>query len=108
MRELRAGGGRSERLDGQRVEAKVDEMLQRIIHKAMPGETGLSFESRRGDAHPEMGAETGAIGPGMAGVRAAFVQHFERGWRKEFPQALLDRRRGDAGAHDLGASSAFM
>ena len=45
----------------------------------------------------------------MTGMGSAFIQHFERTRRQEFRQPALKGRGGDSGgAHDFGASSAFM
>ncbi len=95
----------SESFDGEGVQAPGYKILQRIIHKAMARYAGEAFEARRGNPHPEMGAKARAVGPCMAGVSRALIDHFERGWRQKFRQTPVQRLRGDAGTHDFEASS---
>ena len=89
------------------MQAPVDKILQRIIHKAMARDAGASFEKRRGNANPEMGAGAGAVRPRVAGVRRTFIEHFERGGGKKFRQTPSQRFGGDssAAAHDFEVSS---
>ena len=92
------------------MQASGYEILERIIHKAMAHHAGLAGERRGSNPHPEMGAKTGAIGPGVTGMGDAFIDHFELRGRKEFRQALVQRlgRDASAGAHNFGTSSVFM
>jgi hypothetical protein len=70
------------------MDTLVDEILQRIIHKAMACHAALPRKQGRCDPHPEMGAKAGAIGPRMAGVLPAFVNHFKLDGLQDFLQAL--------------------
>jgi len=70
------------------MDTLVDKILQRIIHKAMARHARFSGEKGRRNAHPEMGAKTGAVGTGVPSVQAAFVDHFELQRVQSFAKAL--------------------
>ena len=59
------------------MQALIDEILQSIIHKAVFGDACFARKRRAGDANTEMGAMSLGIGPGMAGMRGAFVEHIK-------------------------------
>ena len=83
----------------QGMQPLVDKILQRIIHKPMALHTGhLPSNCGADDTDPEMGAEAGVVGTGMAGMLVAFVQHLQRGGRQPLAQALLDGAVGRSGA----------
>ena len=58
----RPGQAGSENFNGYRVNTLVNEILQRIIHKAVAGHAPLSGERRGRNTHPEMAAKRRAIG----------------------------------------------
>ena len=64
-----------------------------------------TLETPAGNPDPEMGAKTLGIGTGVAGVEAAFVQHFQPGRLQALQQPLLHLLGGHA--HD-GSSVSFM
>ncbi len=80
----------SDNFNGQRMQALVDENLQRIIHKAVLGDACLARKHRAGDSHTEMGAMPLGIGSGMSGMRGAFVEHIELSGLQRRLQCLLD------------------
>jgi hypothetical protein len=95
--------------NGQRVQTLIQEILERIIHKPMPCHERLPHKSHSSDAHPEMGAKTGAIGPRMTVVLVALVNYLQALGLQDFLQALLQQVRGGGlghGAGVLGSSSA--
>ena len=69
---MREEGG-SDDLDGQGVQPARKKILQRIIHKAMLGDSALAGERGGGDAHPKVGARAGAVGAHMARVVGAYA-----------------------------------
>ncbi len=75
----RSGGtcGSLERFDGDGVDALGNEKVQCIIHKAMARDARLPFEQWGRDTHPEVRAIALGAGTGMAGMRSAFVDHFQ-------------------------------
>jgi len=73
----------------QGVQTPVDEFLQRIIHKAVAGHAGLSFELWGLYAHPEMAAGTGVVGAGVSGMLPTLVEHLEGQRRQAIAQALF-------------------
>ena len=95
------------RSNAKRMQAAVQEIAHGIIHKAMPGDLGLPGEHGGGDAHPEMGAGTGAVLARMTEVGGTFVQHFELARREAFRQPGAQRFGGDAGAHHSPAPASL-
>jgi hypothetical protein len=99
-------------LNGQSMQALVDEILQGIIHKAMPCDPAFASKSVRNHTNTKMGSETGSIGAGMARVLVTFVKHFETAGRKSLAQALFELRCVGAGVHgaawSLEASAPLM
>jgi hypothetical protein len=100
-------GPGSDQLDGQSVQTLVNEILQRIIHKAVTLDSADPMEQGRSDAHPHVCPLKAVIGTHMPGVRCAFIDDAKFGGGQAFGQALVDLRteRKDWGVHSLLASS---
>jgi hypothetical protein len=89
------------------VQALVDEILQRIIHKAMPFNPWQTVELRAANAHPEMGAMPQAIRPRMPSMVSTFVYHFQAEGLQLFGQALVQLRGLGHHGLDSGGTAAF-
>ena len=63
--------------DGNRVQTAVYKNLQRIIYKAVFGNTGFTGKQRAGDTHPKMRAEAFGIGPHVPRMFGTFVDHVQ-------------------------------
>ena len=66
----------------------VNEILQRIIHKAMLGNAAESVKLRGGNAHPEVRAKTLGIGTRVSRVLAAFIYDMQLAGRKALVQSI--------------------
>jgi hypothetical protein len=65
--------GQVDNFDGQSVQALIDEILQRIIHKPMARYPRQADKSQGADSHTKVGTFPGAIRPGMTGMLIALV-----------------------------------
>ena len=99
--------GRVDNFDGQSVQALIDEILQRIIHKAMPLNPWQTGELRAANAHPEMRAMTQAVGAGMPRMVGTFVDHFQAEGLQMFGQARVQLRGLRHHGLDSGGTSGF-
>jgi len=88
--------------NGQRMQTLVDEILERIIHKPMPGHGGFADKNPSRNAHPEMGTKAGAVGACVAMMLLAFVDHFKLAGLQDLLQALLQLGRGGGLVHGVG------
>jgi hypothetical protein len=88
--------------NGERVQALVHEILERIIHKPVPCHGGCANKGLRRDAHPEVGAIAGAVGARMAMVLVALIKHFELAGLQDLLQALLQLLGGGGVSHGVG------
>jgi hypothetical protein len=71
------------------VQSLVDEILQRIIHKAMALDPTQAIELAAANAHPEMGSEPQVIGAHMASMIGTFVDHLQAERIQHRTQALM-------------------
>ena len=94
------------------MQALVNEILQGIIHKAMPCDPAFASKSVRNHTNSKMRSKASSIGASMARVLVTFVKHFEAAGRKSLAQALFELRGVRAGAHgaawSLAASAPLM
>ena len=79
-------------LDGQRMQALVNEILQCIIHKAVARNAALAIKQGRSHTHAKVRAGTLCIGARMAGVRSTFVNHLQGRWFEHGLQPRLNGR----------------
>jgi len=86
------------------VQALVDEILQRIIHKAMSFDPWQPGELRAANANPKMGAMAQAVGAGMPSMVGTFVDHFQAEGLEVLCSALMQLRR--LSHHGLGSEGA--
>ena len=82
------------------MQALVNEILQRIIHKAMALNAADAIKQRRGYAHPHVGAFATVVGAHMASMLSAFINHTQRGGLQALGQAGVDLC---AQGHGVGA-----
>jgi hypothetical protein len=96
-------GPNSDQFDGQSVQALVDEILQRIIHKAMALNPAERFKQGGSNAHTHVGPLAALVGAHVAGVVGTFVKDTQLGGLQPLHQArmdLLTQGKGD-GVHSL-------
>ena len=60
------------------MQAQVHEFLQCIIHKAVLSDARFTNKKWAGDAHPKVCALSAVIGPKVAGVGGALVDHVQK------------------------------
>jgi hypothetical protein len=60
---------------GQRVKSVVQELLERIIHKAVALYPIERFKMSRGNQNPVMAVKPQFVGAGMASVLGAFIDY---------------------------------
>ena len=89
------------------MQALIDEILQRIIHKAMSFNPCQTGELRAANAHPEMRAMTQAVGAGMPSMVGTLVDHFQAEGLQMFGQARVQLRGLRHHGLDSGGTSGF-
>jgi hypothetical protein len=82
----------SDQLDGQGVQTLVNEILQRIIHKAMALNARDPAEQRGCNRNPHVSALAAVVGAHVAGVCGAFIDHPKLGGLQAFGQSGMDLR----------------
>lgn len=87
---MRAAG-----LDGQGVDARLDQALQSIIHKAVPGHPGEPLKAGADDSHGVVTAFSCAC---MAGMEVAVILNRQFSRLQGGSEHGLDRSRAGAGS----------
>jgi len=82
-------------LDGQGVDARLDQALQGIIHKAVPGHPRESLKACADDSH---GVVTAFSSAGMAGVEVAVILNRQFRRLQGGSQRGLNRRCAGTGS----------
>lgn len=77
-------------LNGQGMQALIDEILHCIIHKPVACHAALARKRRAGNANAEVRTKSLRVRASMAGMGGAFVEHFKPGRLKPCPELLLN------------------